>query len=90
MYKKLSEHYQYFKFTYMMSGRFKVSYTARVLSWQQGIVRIRDIDQKEHTLKEKFIKTMKPKYLTSSLECSKKKVEEYQQQELFSTTFLAQ
>jgi len=71
-----------------MSGRFQTTYIARVISWNDGIIRIRDTEQREFTLREKFIRSMKPKYLTSSLEQNVKVINEDEQLELFSNNFL--
>lgn len=50
----------YFKIIYLMSGKYKAKYDATILSWKDGTIRIRDIDQKEHTIKERYIVSIKP------------------------------
>lgn len=50
----------YFKIIYMMSGKYKAKYEAVILSWEKGNIRIRDIDLKEHNIKEDYIVSIKP------------------------------
>lgn len=76
-----SDIYRYFRIVYMMSGRFKVKYIARIISWEKGIIQVRDKDQKEHTLKEEYICLMKPT-ITTKLKIHEEK-KESTQQELF-------
>ncbi|OEF99974.1 hypothetical protein BHF71_07200 [Vulcanibacillus modesticaldus] len=69
-----------FKIKYMLSGKYKSTYEAKIILWQDGKVRIRDVDGKEYTLKEENITNI------TALEYTVEKVnkeEEYQQQELF-------
>ncbi len=77
---------RYFNIVYMMSGRYRVRYIARVISWENRIIRIRDKDQKEHTLKEEHIRLMKPTIPTQLKVPIPKK--ESKQQELFSEDML--
>lgn len=70
----------------MMSGRHRITYTARILSWEDGKIRVRDIDQREHILKEVYIRSMKPVVITG-LKVPEVK-QKYEQQELFSEEIL--
>ncbi len=49
---------KYFRFIYMLSGRYKSIYKAKILLWQDGIIKVRDEDGREHILKEEFIKSI--------------------------------
>ncbi len=46
----------FFKIVYMLSGKYRSTYIAKILSWSNEIINIRDIEGKEHHLKEAYIK----------------------------------
>jgi len=49
----------YFKIVYLLSGKYKSIYKAKILLWQDGRVKIRDEDEKEHVLKEEHLQSIK-------------------------------
>lgn len=51
---------RYFKIVYLLSGKYRSSYQAKILSWQNGIINIRDDNGREYNLKEEFILSLKP------------------------------
>lgn len=49
---------EYYKIVYMLSGKYKSVYKARILLWENGRIKIRDEDAKEHILKEEHIRSI--------------------------------
>ena len=75
---------QYFKFIYLMSGRYRVTYTAKIIAWENEIVTIRDRDNKEHTLKEKYIQSMRSVNPHTKSAREHEVENDYEQQDLFA------
>jgi len=71
-----------------MSGKYRVMYTAKIIAWESDIVTIRDRDGKEHTLKEKYIQSMRSvnPYTKFNSKKTEEEEKEFQQQELFLET----
>lgn len=72
----------YFKFTYMLSGKYKSIYRAKILLWQNSRVKIRDEDGREHVLKEEYIRNI-TKVETKNVKPIIQESLEIEQQELF-------
>ncbi len=68
----------------MMSGKYRVMYTAKIIAWENEIVKIRDRDGKEHTLKEKYIQSMRSTNPFKKIETRDEEDSEYEQQDLFA------
>lgn len=49
----------FFKIIYLLSGKYKSVYKAKIVSWQDNKVEIIDMDGKKHILKAKFIQSIK-------------------------------
>jgi len=50
---------KYFKIVYLLSGKYRSTYQAKILSWQNGVLNIRDDNGREYNLKEEFILSLK-------------------------------
>lgn len=76
---------KYFKIVYLLSGKYRSTYHAKILSWQNGVLNIRDDNGREYNLKEEFIKSVKPigkeKVVTGSNK--EAKINNFNQQGLF-------
>lgn len=75
---------QFFKITYMLSGKYKSIYQARIVLWENERVKIRDIDDKEYLLKEEYIKSIVRIDLHKKSEEEKQISNRDEQQQLFS------
>lgn len=51
---------KYFKIVYLLSGKYRSTYQAKILSWHNGVLNIRDDNGREYNLKEEFIQSVKP------------------------------
>lgn len=51
---------KYFKIIYLLSGKYRSTYQAKILSWHNGVLNIRDDNGREYNLKEEFIQSVKP------------------------------
>lgn len=51
---------KYFRIVYLLSGKYRSTYHAKILSWQNGVLNIRDDNGREYNLKEEFILSLKP------------------------------
>lgn len=51
---------RYFKIVYLLSGKYRSTYQAKILLWQNGVLNIRDDNGREYNLKEEFILSLKP------------------------------
>lgn len=50
---------KFFKITYLLSGKYKSTYKAKIMSWEKEIVNIRDENGREYNLKEEYILSIK-------------------------------
>lgn len=76
---------KYFKIVYLLSGKYRSTYQAKILLWNNGVLNIRDDNGKEYNLKEEFILSIKPIVKEKVVASSNKKSTMYEgnQRELF-------
>lgn len=72
---------EYFKITYLISGKYKTKYVGIILSWGNEIIKIRDQSLRIHHLKEKYVTNVRPAVIKKSKK-HKEQQEKFEQMEI--------
>lgn len=77
---------KYFKIIYLLSGKYRSTYNAKILLWQNGVLNVRDDNEREYNLKEEFIQSIKSIEKEKTVSNTDKESDfsgEFKQQDLF-------